>query len=112
MEILLILLLVVLFFVVFFWFLLLPASIAEKRGVSSEELTTIKVLCWCSLLLGITWLVALVLALVWQPQKWTDKDKGKTNIDLDGLEKLYNLKKKGVITKAEFDREKKKLMGK
>ncbi len=112
MEALLVLFLIILFLFVFFWILLLPAFIAKRRGVCGEELSTIRVLCWCSLLLGITWIIALVLSLVYQPKKWTDKEKGKTNMDLDGLEKLYNLKKKGVITQAEFEQEKKKLMGK
>lgn len=88
-----------------------PIYIAKSRGVSGKELTTITVLSLSGLLIGITWIIALVLSLVYQPNKWIDKDKGKTNIDLDALEKLYQLKKNGVLSQVEFNREKKRLMG-
>ena len=102
-------LVVILLAIVLFWFLLLPATIAEKRGISGNELSTIKILCWCSLLVGVTWFIALILALVYQPHKWTTKEENK--MDLEGLEKLFDLKEKGVITEEEYQKGRKKLIG-
>lgn len=88
-----------------------PIYIAKSRGITGRELTTITILSWAGLIIGITWIIALVLSLTYQPNNWIDKNKGKTNIDLDGLEKLYRLKKNGVLSQTEFNREKKRLMG-
>jgi hypothetical protein len=79
--------------------------VAVLRGITGSELSAIRILAWCGLLFGITWVVALILSLVWKPGDWVAKD---TN--LDKLEKLHKLLKSGAITKSEFDREKKKLI--
>ncbi len=86
----------------------LPIIIAKNRGITGEELSTITILSWVSLLVGITWIVALVLSLVYKPKKWIDKDE---KLDLDQLEKLYSLKKKGIISQEEFEQEKQKILG-
>jgi len=41
----------------------LPISIAKNKNLESKDITTIRILTWCGLFSGITWLVALCLAL-------------------------------------------------
>lgn len=45
-----------------------PIYIAKSRGITGQNLTIIKLLSWVGILVGVTWLVALVLALIWQPK--------------------------------------------
>ncbi len=85
----------------------LPIIIAKNRGITGEELSTITILSWVSLIVGITWIVALVLSLVYKPKKWIDKDD---KLDLNQLEKLYSLKKKGIISDEEYEKEKQKIL--
>jgi hypothetical protein len=104
-----------------------PIMIARGRGISGSELTTISVLSWCGIFLGVTWLIALVLALVWRPEKWIEKCKdcgagrhcgcgderatSSAREDVaDKIEKLHSLKKRGIITAKEFESEKKKIL--
>ena len=90
-----------------------PIMIAKSRGITGSELTTISILSWLGLLIGITWIVALVLSLVWKPSNWIEKDQPRqyNNLsDWETLEKLHILKEQGVITQAEFDMEKIKIM--
>lgn len=93
-----------------------PITIAKKRGVGGSELTTITILSWCGLLIGVTWFVALVLSLVYKPQNWVGETassgKGQTTAtaDIDSLLKLNELKDKGIITQQEFEEQKKKLL--
>ncbi len=41
----------------------LPISIANNKKLSSNEITTIRILTWCGLFAGITWIIALCLAI-------------------------------------------------
>lgn len=41
----------------------LPISIANNKNLASNEITTIRILTWCGLFAGITWFIALCLAL-------------------------------------------------
>jgi len=41
----------------------LPISIAKNKNLESKDITTIRILTWCGLFAGITWLIALCLAL-------------------------------------------------
>ncbi len=104
----LLLVVMILFFVVLV--IRVPIMIAKVRGVSGDELITISILSWCGLLFGVTWIVAFVLALVYEPDKWIGKQS--KNLDLDRLEKLHSLMKKGAISKSEYDAERKKLLKK
>lgn len=100
----------------------IPIIIAKNRGISGSELTTIAVLSWVSLLLGLTWFIALVLSLVWQPKNWVDKQQeqegeNRQNFNtgdkltvFETLEKLNALKEKGIITDSEFQKEKGKIL--
>jgi hypothetical protein len=92
---------VIILVVVVTLFVNIPIMIARSRGINGSDLSTISILSWSSLLLGITWIVALVLAIVWQP-------KNTSTVDL--LHKLHDLFKKGAISKKEFDSEKKKIL--
>jgi hypothetical protein len=58
------------------------------------------------LLFGITWLIALVLSLTYKSKNIIE------NNDLDRLEKLANLKERGILTQEEFEKEKNKLLDK
>ncbi len=46
----------------------LPISIAKNKNLESKDITTIRILTWCGLLAGITWLIALCLALSYKEQ--------------------------------------------
>ncbi len=48
-------------------FLKIPIWIGESRGISSQNLQTVRLLSILSLLFGVTWVVALVLACVYPP---------------------------------------------
>lgn len=41
----------------------IPGFIARKRNVDRNNLMLIIILQWCGLLAGVTWLIALILAL-------------------------------------------------
>lgn len=100
-----ILIVVIIALVIFFT--RLPITIAKNRGVSGDELSTISTLSWLSLIFGVTWFIALALALIYKPQKWIDKDSSNmSNDDLDALEKLHNLKEKGIVSDIEYEEEK------
>lgn len=84
-------------------FLYIPIMIANARGINGTEHTVIVVLSILGIFFGLTWFVALILALVW----------GGDNLSgdaLDKLEKLSKLYKDKVITKAEYERMKSKIM--
>lgn len=107
MELFVLLLILGIIAAIIIFIIRLPIIIAKNRGITGEELSTITILSWVSLIIGITWIVALVLSLVYKPQKWIDKDDKH---DLNQLEKLYSLKKKGIISKAEYEKEKQKIL--
>jgi len=102
--------------IVFLIFLIqIPIFIAKGRGISGSELTTIIVLSWCGVFFGVTWLVALVLSLVWPGQRVVEGCQCcavalNTGDAADRLEKLHQLKKKGIISQKEFDKEKKRIL--
>ncbi len=83
----------------------IPVMIANARGICGTQKTIILVLSWLGIFFGVTWLVALVLSLAWH---------GGENCccasRLDELEKLGKLYKSKVITKAEYDKMKAKLL--
>lgn len=96
-----------LLFLIFFMTLIIfclyvPIMVAKSRGIDGADLTTITVLSWFGVFGGVTWVVALALALIYQPKNVSDVDR---------LEKLHRLKKSGAISQKEFDSEKKKIFG-
>ena len=112
MEVAVILFIFILILLLIIFMIEVPIMIAKSRGISGSELTTITLLSWFSLLIGITWFIALILSLVYHPKNWVDKDQGSTNLNLEALEKLHELRQKGVLSEADYKREKAKLMGK
>ena len=102
--------------IIFIYYLLVqvPIKIAENRGISGGELNTIKTLSWCGILIGITWIIAIILSLVWQPTNWVEKKTPNEKIILQGnidvLERLSVLKEKGGISEQEFKKEKDKIL--
>ena len=90
-----------------------PIMIANARGITGSELTTIRLLSWVSLLVAVTWIIALIMSLVYQPNKWIDKQPEKEKeIDYASLEKIHDLKEKGILSEEEYIREKNKILGK
>lgn len=85
----------------------LPVIIAKKRGLDGDQKTGIA----CCAILGIfffpLWIVGIILACVLKPKVIEEKD-GDT--DLERLEKLHTLYKNKVITKAEYDKQREKIM--
>ena len=101
-----------LFICVFFicaavWFIRLPIRIAERRGLTNTQISVVALLSWCGVFFGITWTVALVFSLVWENDGKSDE---KRPIDPDKLLKLNELKEKGLISQAEFDEQKKRML--
>lgn len=109
----------ILFFTLIVWFLHVPILIATKRDIEDPELTTIKILSWCGIFFGITWIIALVLSLIYHPKNWIDKtalvennsiQNKITNNNIDTLIKLNELREKEIITQEEFEKQKEKLL--
>jgi len=100
MEIMAILLLIVLVG----FFLYIPIMIAQIRGISEADTSVVAVLSWLGLLFGVTWIIALVLSLVYKPEK------SRHFSDIEKLQTLHSLKKAGAISQKEFDAEKKKIL--
>ena len=46
-----------------FWLFTLPINIGEAKGLPRSEMRPIRILNWCALLAGITWFIALYLAV-------------------------------------------------
>ena len=89
----------------FFVFLItIPIMIAKSRGITGGGMTTIVILSWLGIFFGVTWIIALILSIVWSGDNFTDYDT------LDKLEKLSRLHKEGAISKKEFDAMKSKLL--
>lgn len=92
----------------------IPIIIAKSRKITGSDLTTVAVLSWLSLLFGITWVIALILAFVYTPKQGNNNVHVSSNMSrikqLQELEKLADLRDRGIITSAEFEEEKQKLM--
>lgn len=95
-------------FIVFL--LLLPMDIAKNRGVSKEKRRYITVLSFLGLIFVVTWIVALILACVFPSEKEENEKHTNGNDYLFKLNKLGELKQKGVLTDEEFEEEKHKLL--
>lgn len=84
--------------------LMIPIWIANARGICGGDKTTITILSWLGILFGITWIVALVLSLVWRGEC------GMRESNLDKLEKLSRLYKSKSITREEYNEIKSRLL--
>lgn len=84
--------------------LMIPIWIANARGICGGEKTTITILSWVGIFLGVTWVVALVLSLVWRGEC------GMRESNLDKLEKLSRLYKNKSITREEYNEIKSRLL--
>lgn len=100
--ILFVLLLMVIMIVI--WVIMLPIMIANARGICGTAKTIITTLSWLGILLGVTWIIALMMSLL-----WTNKNNPLMD-NLDQLEKLAKLYKAKVISKSEYDKMKSKLL--
>ena len=66
MELILISLAVLFFIIIIVKIFTLPINIAKSKNLSDNEITMITVLTWCGLFTGITWLIALCLAVCYK----------------------------------------------
>ena len=82
----------------------IPIMIADARGVNGGTRTAIVVLAWLSILFGFTWIVALVMSLCCVAECDTD--------NLNKLATAARLYKDKAISKAEYEKLKKKLLDK
>ena len=98
-----------LFLFLFIFIIRIPIIIAKKRGLPESDVGVIVLLSWVSLLLGITWIAALIMSLVCQPAVH-DMAEQSTTDNLDELSKLIELKEKGLLSAEEFERAKKRLL--
>ncbi|MBR5598744.1 MAG: SHOCT domain-containing protein [Alphaproteobacteria bacterium] len=97
------------------WLIRLPIRIAEDKGITGSKLATISALSWLGLLTAdLTWLVALLLTFAFEPNNLIEEQTPQETIipidNLETLEKLSTLRDKGIISDAEFNREKQKIM--
>lgn len=92
----------IMLFVVFL--ICIPIMIANARGLTGGEKTTVIILSWLGIFFGVTWIVALILSLVWRGDVLSDLD------NLDKLEKLARLYKEKAITEKEYKAMKAKLL--
>jgi len=86
----------------------IPIMIAKGRGIGGANLTAIVILSWLGLILGITWIIALILSLVWSGD---GSLAARSLADMDKLTKLHELKRRGAITQKEYDAQKRKILG-
>lgn len=86
----------------------IPVIISKNRGLDKDQRTGIL----CCTILGIfffpVWIVGIILACVLKPKVIEGKKDDDT--DLERLEKLHRLYKNKIITKAEYDKQRKKIM--
>ena len=55
---------------VFFYLFTLPIKIGKAKDLSRVEMRPIRILNWCALLAGITWFIALYLAVTAKSEPW------------------------------------------
>ncbi|GMO57037.1 MAG: hypothetical protein Ta2D_02570 [Rickettsiales bacterium] len=83
----------------------IPIKIGEHRSLKDDDMKIIKILSWMGIVLGFTWIVALILSLVYS---------SSLNINIknnpDELKKMHDLLKAGAITQEEFDNYKNKML--
>ena len=84
--------------------LMIPIWIANARGICGGEKTTISILAGMGIFFGITWIVEMILALVWRGEC------GMRETNLDKLEKLSRLYKSKSITREEYNDIKSRLL--
>ena len=108
MNILFIITFIVLLILVSIFIIRIPIIVAKKRRLKESDVNVIALLSWASLLVGVTWIVALIMSLVYQPQKYDENKKSNQN-ELDELSKLFEMKEKGILTQEQFEKAKERL---
>jgi uncharacterized membrane protein len=104
-EILILLVVIPLIIMLIRW----PVRIAKQRNLPDGTISTIGVLSWLGIFMGITWVIALFVALMAMPETMETKNINPDE-DIDKLAKLHKLKKSGAITATEFEKQKKKIL--
>ncbi len=66
LEICFLILVVVLVLFVVIKIFIFPISIANRKNLTKNEISTIRILTWCGLFAGITWFIALGLAIFYK----------------------------------------------
>lgn len=102
---------ILLLLVIGIWLIRIPIIIAQSRSVKASALSGISVLSWLGIFFGITWVAALIWALVEHPEQTQQTQSGK-NDNIDAIEKLGQLKEQGLLTQDEFEKKKAQLLEK
>ena len=97
----------ILFIIIFI--IRIPIIVAKKRGLKENDVHVIALLSWVSLFIGITWIVALIMSLVYQPPK-PDVNRQSNRNELDELSKLFEMKENGILTQEQFEKAKENLL--
>lgn len=111
MEAVLKLVIIAILLYLFFTLVFLPFHIARNRGIDKGQTSVICILCFLSFVLPIIWVVAIIMSVVCKPVVAVVEEEKEKDLDVDKLAKLHELYKDKVITKAEYDKQKKKIMG-
>lgn len=104
------LLIIIITLVIIYLLIKVPIYIAKTRELDPKDIKTITILSWCGLLIGLTWFVALIWALVGDRVVQIEKKNEHVNEPLDNLKKLGDLRDQGVITDEEFNEQKRDLL--
>lgn len=87
-----------------------PYLVAKSRDVAKNKRTIIIILGWAGIFFGITWIIALILAFIYEPEvihATLNTNQYHTSLsDVEALERLASLKDRGVITEEEFNHQK------
>lgn len=93
------------------WVLRVPIMIAKTRGIAGSDLEIISILSWCGVLVGITWVIALILAFLWSPAPAAAQTETRET-PTDALNKLNDLYNQGIISQTEYESAKRRLFRK
>jgi hypothetical protein len=86
----------------------IPIIIAKNRNLAPSDITYIAILSWVGIFFGITWLVALVWAIL--GNKLEPIPELRASDSLEALKKLSELKNQGLLSESEFAEKRKKLL--
>ncbi|MDD3265849.1 MAG: SHOCT domain-containing protein [Burkholderiales bacterium] len=88
-----------------------PYLVAKSRDVAKDKRVIIIILGWAGVFFGITWVIALILAFIYEPEtlqnnKSSIHQSHSYNDYIHQLERLAELKDKGILTEEEFESKK------
>lgn len=98
--------------VIGFFVIRIPVYIARSRNMNPKDIRTINLLCWCGLLFGITWLIALIWSIV--GNNFLPEIKVKSEAPKEDryaqLERIARLRDSGALSEEEFQEHKTQIL--